>query len=186
MEIAIPLAPLLQAEVLSGPAGWACLTVTLVAIGISGVLAASHGSNKRPSNWDKHTKPRAGRPDTKNRKNPKWKPNPSKNNDEHEYFCACICVHEPSDFMKNLDILHTTFLARAYEFWSGGDQLDMKLVGYLNPQFPVIRFVHARCGEAHGSDPRSAQDRFLPSFMPLSRPSLFLNSLVQPAGYTPD
>ena len=37
-----------------------------------------HDSNQRPSNWDKHTEPRPGRNNTKNRQNPKWKPNPNK------------------------------------------------------------------------------------------------------------
>jgi TPR repeat protein len=35
-------------------------------------------NGKRPSSWNKHTKPRAGRLNTKNRNNPKWKQNPNK------------------------------------------------------------------------------------------------------------
>ena len=43
---------------------------TWIAIGT--ILLAEHTKNKRPSNWDKHTNPRPGRPTTKNRQNPNW------------------------------------------------------------------------------------------------------------------
>ena len=50
------------APLLTNPAGWA------IAIGIGVIMLASeHSKNKRGSNWDKHTKPRSGRPNTKNR-----------------------------------------------------------------------------------------------------------------------
>jgi len=39
---------------------------------LGGILLAEHTKNKRPSNWDKHTNPRPGRPTTKNRQNPNW------------------------------------------------------------------------------------------------------------------
>jgi hypothetical protein len=41
-------------------------------------FASEHRSNKRPSNWNKHTKPRAGRDNTKNRQKPNWNQNPNK------------------------------------------------------------------------------------------------------------
>lgn len=41
-------------------------------------FAAEHISNKQAKNWDKHTKPRSGRPGTKNREKPDWKQNPNK------------------------------------------------------------------------------------------------------------
>ena len=41
-------------------------------------FASEHSKNKRPSNWNKHTKPRSGRSNTKNRQQPGWKPNPNK------------------------------------------------------------------------------------------------------------
>lgn len=41
-------------------------------------FASEHTKNKRPSNWNKHTKPRSGRSNTKNRQNSNWKPNPNK------------------------------------------------------------------------------------------------------------
>ena len=41
-------------------------------------FASEHSKNKRPSNWNKHTKPRSGRSNTKNRQQSGWKPNPNK------------------------------------------------------------------------------------------------------------
>ena len=41
-------------------------------------FAEEHTKNKRPSNWDKHTKPRPGRDSEKKRNQPGWKPNPNK------------------------------------------------------------------------------------------------------------
>lgn len=37
-----------------------------------------HTTNKRPSNWDKHTKPRPGRQSEKKRQHSDWTPNPNK------------------------------------------------------------------------------------------------------------
>lgn len=41
-------------------------------------MASEHKSNRRPSNWNKHTKPRPGRDSEKKRQDPNWKPNPNK------------------------------------------------------------------------------------------------------------
>ena len=43
-----------------------------VGVAVGGILLAEHTKNKRPSNWNKHTNPRPGRPTTKNRQNPNW------------------------------------------------------------------------------------------------------------------
>ena len=61
MQVALPLLG-------SNPIGWG------VAIGIGIILlaAAEHTKNKRPSTHDKHTRPRSGRPNTKNRLKPGW------------------------------------------------------------------------------------------------------------------
>lgn len=40
--------------------------------------AADHTKNQRPSNWNKHTKPRPGRDSEKKRHQPGWIPNPNK------------------------------------------------------------------------------------------------------------
>lgn len=37
-----------------------------------------HDKNKRPSNWNKHTKPRPGRSNEGKRKHPNWHQNPNK------------------------------------------------------------------------------------------------------------
>lgn len=41
-------------------------------------MAEEHTKNPRPSNWNKHTKPRPGRDSEKKRQDPNWKPNPNK------------------------------------------------------------------------------------------------------------
>ena len=51
-----------------------------VGVGAGILLAAEHTKSKRPSNYDKHTKPRPGRPTTKNRSKPGWKDTSNKRN----------------------------------------------------------------------------------------------------------
>ena len=62
MQAILPVLPALS----SNPIGWG------IAIGVVVLLAAEHTKNKRRSNHDKHTKPRSGRPNTKNRLKPGW------------------------------------------------------------------------------------------------------------------
>ena len=52
-----------------GPAG---AVLGAAAGGVALFLAAEHTKNKQGKNWDKHTKPRAGRTNTKNRLQPGW------------------------------------------------------------------------------------------------------------------
>ena len=54
------------------PVGWILVATSLVISGIQIYRAAEHTKNKRKSNYDKHTKPRSGRLNTKNRLKPNW------------------------------------------------------------------------------------------------------------------
>ena len=68
MQGILPALPVVLPALSSNPVGWG------IAIGLVVILfAAEHTKNKRPSNHDKHTKPRSGRPNTKNRLKPGWK-----------------------------------------------------------------------------------------------------------------
>ncbi|PQL94402.1 hypothetical protein [Apibacter adventoris] len=51
---------------------------------IQDFFASEHTSNKKLSNWNKHTKLRAGRNNTKNRQKPNWKPNPNKKTNKND------------------------------------------------------------------------------------------------------
>ncbi|MBK6422491.1 MAG: RHS repeat-associated core domain-containing protein [Gemmatimonadetes bacterium] len=59
------------------------ITAGVVAVGVAGYevyeFAKVHTSTRKgKKNWDKHTKPRPGRPTEKKRLRPDWKPNPNK------------------------------------------------------------------------------------------------------------
>ena len=59
----------------AGPIGAVAGAAIGAAVIAGGVyLAAEHTKGKRKSTHDKHTKPRPGRPTTKNRLKPNWKP----------------------------------------------------------------------------------------------------------------
>ena len=56
-----------------------CTGILVVSVVKTGsMLFSEHTKNHRPSNWNKHTKPRAGRETTKNRQKPNWNSNVNK------------------------------------------------------------------------------------------------------------
>ena len=50
------------------------IVVTVAVVVTIFVFAAEHTKNKRKSTYDKHTKPRPGRPSEKKKQKPGWKP----------------------------------------------------------------------------------------------------------------
>ena len=74
----LPSSPMQDPGDLGIPPGLISALPPDAAADVPACFAEEHTTNRRASNWDKHTKPRPGRDSEKKRNKPGWKPNQNK------------------------------------------------------------------------------------------------------------